>query len=178
VIRHLEAGSLRATGNTFDAALNGDGWFTIQTATGERYTRDGHFALDAEGTLVNASGQPVLGEGGTINVAPDETDFAIAPDGTVSTSAGEKGKLRIVNFDDPAAMQKEGDNLYLASAAPNPAQNFRVAQGYIEESNVQAVTEIANMVQVQRAYISTARQLESMAELKKQAIEQLGRVEA
>jgi flagellar basal-body rod protein FlgF len=178
VLRDYQAGELRMTGNPFDAALNGEGWFAVDTPNGERYTRDGHFTLDAQGTLVNASGHPVLGEAGRITIAPDETDFTIASDATVSTSGGEKGRLRVVTFENQDAFSKEGFNLYVSAAEPVPADRFRIAQGYLEDSNVQAVTETAHMIEVMRAYIATAKQLERLADLKLQAINKLGTLQA
>jgi flagellar basal-body rod protein FlgF len=177
LIRNFDTGPLRSTGNPFDVALNGEGWFVLETENGERYSRNGHFTLDNEGTLVNASGQPVLSLDGTIVLSPDETDFTVAPDGTVTTSAGEKGRLRIVNFENESSFSKEGQNLFDASEQPTEALDFRVAQGFVEESNVVAVTETANMIEVMRAYVSTSKMLEQLADLKKQAIDELGQLQ-
>lgn len=176
--RNDQAGELRMTGNPFDMALNGEGWFVVDTPNGERFTRDGHFTLDAQGTLVDASGHPVLGEAGRITVSPDETDFTVAADGTVSASSGEKGRLRVATFENRDALSKEGFNLYVSNAAPLPADRFRIAQGYLEGSNVQAVKETATMIEVMRAYISNTRHLEQLADLKLEAINKLGTLQA
>ena len=92
VIRNFVAGDMRQTDNPLDVAISGSGWFAIETADGERYTRDGHFDINEEGTLVTAEGHPVLGESGTITFTPEETNIAIATDGTISTNAGGKGQ--------------------------------------------------------------------------------------
>ncbi len=178
VIRHFETGSLRATGNPLDVALNGEGWFVVQTDAGDRYTRDGHFTLDPQGNVVNSAGQMILGEAGPFALAPGETDFTVAADGTVSTSAGEKGRLRVVAFENQALLEKEGQNFMTTDEPPIAAEDYTVAQGYLEDSNVQPVREIAEMIDVMRAYVSTSRQLEKLADLKDQAIEQLSRIEA
>lgn len=178
VIRSFVEGPLNQTGNPLDVAITGSGWFAIQTPAGERYTRDGHFTLDNEGTLVTAEGYPVLGDGGPITFSPEETNFAVATDGTVSSSDGEKGKLKIVNFEDLRQLQKEGSNLYSTTAPGQIMENPRVAQGFIENSNVVAVSEMARMIEVTRSYTSTARQIERLADLKKQAVKDLADLRA
>jgi len=178
VVRNFVEGPLNATGNPLDVAISGSGWFAIQTPAGERYTRDGHFTLNNEGNLVTAEGHQVLGDGGPINFGPEEADFVVAGDGTVSSSDGEKGKLKIVNFDDLRQLQKEGGNLYSSTAAGQTMENPRVAQGYVENSNVVAVSEMARMIEVTRSYISTARSIERLADLKKQAVNDLADLRA
>ena len=121
----------------------------------------------------------MLGDGGPINFGPEETDFVVAGDGTVSSSDGEKGKLKIVNFDDLRQLQKDGGNLYSSTAAwPDHGESARVAQGYVESSNVVAVSEMARMIEVTRSYISTARSIERLADLKKQAVNDLADLRA
>lgn len=173
VLRSFVAGDMKQTDNPLDVAISGSGWFAIETAAGERYTRDGHFDINEDGTLVTAEGNPILGESGTITFTPEETNIAIASDGTISSNLGEKGKLRVVSFEDERVLLKEGSNLYSAPAPGVDVATPRVAQGFIENSNVNAVSEMARMIEVSRSYISTARALEKLADLKKQAIKDL-----
>jgi flagellar basal-body rod protein FlgF len=173
VIRNFVAGQMKQTGNPLDVAINGSGWFAIEAPSGELYTRDGHFTLNEEGTMVTAEGHPVLGESGTISFSPEETGIAIATDGTISSSAGEKGKLRVVEFEDEAQLLKEGSNMFSAPAPGLDIETPRVAQGFIENSNVNAVSEMARMIEVSRSYVSTARALDKLADLKSQAINDL-----
>ena len=84
VVRDLNEGRLEPTGAPFDLAINGKGYFVAQTANGERYTRNGHFMLDADGQIVTGDGYPVAGDGGAITITPDDGDIHIAADGTVS----------------------------------------------------------------------------------------------
>lgn len=177
LIRNYVAGQMKQTGNPLDVAINGTGWFSIETPAGERYSRDGHFTLNEEGTLVTAEGNPVLGQSGTMVFGVEETGIAIASDGTVSSSAGEKGKLKIVSFDNEALLQKQGSNLYSSPEAGLEIEVPRVAQGFIENSNVNAVSEMAKMIEVTRSYMSTARALEQLAELKTQAINDLADIQ-
>jgi len=177
LIRSYVAGQMKQTDNPLDVAINGAGWFSIETPAGEQYSRDGHFTLNEEGTLVTAEGHPVLGQSGTIVFGAEETRIAIASDGTVSSTAGEKGKLKIVSFDNEALLQKEGSNLFSSSQPGFEIEVPRVAQGFIENSNVNAVSEMAKMIEVTRSYMSTARALEQLAELKTQAINDLADIQ-
>lgn len=172
-VHDMAGGAIVQTGNEFDVALNGEGFFAVQTPAGERYTRAGAFQLSAGGTLVDASGNPVLGQGGPIQFGPEETGILIASDGTVSSSAGAKGRLRLVEFDNVQATTREGNNLW-AGGTPVAATNTRVMQGSIEKSNVSGVSEMAEMIRVTRAYESAANLAQKQDELRRSAIQRLG----
>ena len=102
-------GAIEHTGNPLDIAIQGDGYFVVQTPEGERYTRNGRLQLDNTGQLVNQLGQPVLADGGAPMVfAPEDTEIVVSKDGTVSTNNGELGKLRIVNFDNEQVLDRRG----------------------------------------------------------------------
>ncbi|WIY54498.1 flagellar basal-body rod protein FlgF [Devosia sp. YIM 151766] len=172
-IHDLSGGTVLQTGNDLDVSLNGDGFFAIQTAAGERWTRAGSFQINNDGTLVDLSGNPVLGLGGPIQFGPDETGIAIAADGTISSSAGPKGQLRIVEFANPQALAREGDNLFFGGI-PAPNANTRVMQGHVERSNVSGVAEMAELIRVTRAYESIASLTQKQDELRRSAIQRLG----
>jgi flagellar basal-body rod protein FlgF len=176
ILRDLSQGNITATGAPFDLAINGKGYFVIQTPQGERYTRDGHFSLDQNGQIVNSGGQPLLGDGGAITVTPDDGDIQFGPDGTLSGKTGQLAKLRIVDFANPRLLRKEGANLYAAPPGlpPVAATEAQVAQGMLESSNVAPVIEISHMIEVMRAYEATASLSRSQEELLRQAIERLG----
>ena len=169
----LSAGAVLQTGNALDLALNGEGFFAVQTAGGERYTRAGAFQLDNTGTLVDLSGNPVLGEGGPIRFSGEETGIAIAADGTVSSSAGAKGKLRLVEFANPQALRREGANLFSGTGA-TPATTTGVMQGFVERSNVSGVSEMAEMIRVNRAYETVANLSRQQDDMRREAIQRLG----
>lgn len=172
-IHDLTTGSMVQTGNDFDVALNGDGFFAVQTAGGERYTRAGSFLLDNSGTLVDQSGNPVLGEGGPIKFGSEETGITIARDGAISSSAGAKGKLRVVEFANPQALKREGANLF-SGGTPIAATKTQAMQGFIERSNVSGVTEMAEMIRITRAYESVANLSQQQDDLRRNAIQRLG----
>ncbi len=168
-------GGMNATGNALDLAIDGDGWFAVETPDGERYTRNGAFTLDGEGRLATVDGHPVLGDGGPITFAAEESGIEIARDGTVSSSAGIKGRLRIVAFADENLLRREGDTLF-SGEDPQPSEGLRVAQGALESSNVRSVVEMTRMIEVTRAYTSLAKTLADSHEMRNDAISRLGRL--
>ncbi len=172
-IHDMSGGTILQTGNDLDVALNGDGFFAVQTAGGERWTRAGSFQLSNNGTLVDLSGNPVLGLGGPIQFGPDEVGIAIASDGTISSSAGVKGQLRIVEFANPQALTREGENLF-AGGTPAINTGTGVMQGHVERSNVSGVSEMAELIRVTRAYESIASLTQKQDELRRTAIQRLG----
>jgi flagellar basal-body rod protein FlgF len=177
VVRDMTAGSLEQTGGSLDVAVDGNGMLVVNTAAGERYTRDGHLKLNEQGKLVTADGDAVLSDGGEIVIPPGETEIKIARDGTISTRQGPAGKLRVVSFP-PGALSKEGKNLYSANIAPVPAANARVMQGMIERSNVEPVVEITKMIEVQRAYQHSTETLNATDDIIRRAVQRLGDVKA
>lgn len=178
VTRDLSEGQLQRTNAPYDLAINGKGYFEIQTANGPRYTRNGHFALDAEGRLVTAGGNPVMGDGGEITITPDDGDIHIAADGTVSGKLGQLGKLKVVSFADESALTKEGAGLYATTQTAQSVDLPNIEQGTIETSNVQPVVEISQMLDVLRAYQATANLTQTQEDLMRQAIDKLGSVQS
>jgi len=177
VVRDLSEGRMETTRAPFDLAINGKGYFAVQTAAGERYTRNGHLALNADGELVTDTGDPILGDGGPITITVDDGDVHIAADGTVSGAKGQIGKLRVVDFANERALQKEGASLYATDESPTAAANTKIVQGMLESSNVEPVIEISHMIEVMRAYQATATLSQSEEDLKRQAIDKLGTVQ-
>lgn len=177
LFRDFIEGPLQTTNAPLDLAINGEGWFVLQGENGDLYTRNGHFKLNNEGIIVAANGDPVLTEDGPIQLAPGEIDFTVATDGTVTTSEGEKGTLRLVRFENEDRLQKQDAAVYSApdDQIPEPTTDYRIAQGMLEGSNVNAVREITQMIQVTRAYTSTAQLLDNTNTLRRSAIETLGR---
>jgi len=184
--RDFSQGPIQSTGNPLDVAINGSGYLAVQTANGERYTRDGNLHMSNTGQLVTASGDPVLGTGGPIVFQPTDHDITVSPDGTVTVVEGAnradsiRGKLRLVNFADPQAAQKQGNNLYAAAAGavPQPDTKSTIQQGSIEKSNVNAVGEMSRMVEVMRTYQQIATLVQTQSDLRKSAIEKLADVPA
>lgn len=145
-------GTLEDTGRSTDLALNGDGFFVVETPQGERYTRSGNFNVDSQGYLVNADGYYVLGQNGRIRTGG--TDFSVAADGTVSGANATPDRIRMVTLDDKTALRKQGNNLYYiyGNATPTDAANCEVRQGAQEVSNVSAADSMVDMLTIYRKY--------------------------
>jgi flagellar basal-body rod protein FlgF len=167
-------GTLERTGNPLDAAIAGDAWFVVQTPQGERYTRNGAMMLNAQGQLVNSDGHPLIGEQGVFAFGSEETNLAIAPDGTVSSSNGSRGRLRLVRFPNQQVLQNAGANLFTTNVLPEVATDARVQAGFVERSNVRPVVEISRMLEVTRQYQSVAGLIGRADETRRTAIQRLG----
>ncbi|MBU4436567.1 MAG: flagellar basal-body rod protein FlgF [Alphaproteobacteria bacterium] len=179
VTRDFTQGAMTKTGGDFDVAIEGKGFFKIQTAGGERYTRDGRFTTNPEGKLVTQLGAPVLDEGGSeILIDPKQGPVTIGTDGIVSQGALSVGKIGVVRPDDLSSLSKDGDNLYrnTSNTTLQPAPDAVVHQGMLEASNVQSVVQITKLIEVQRAYESMAKMMDNTAELTRSAVERLGKV--
>ena len=176
-VPYMAPGAIVQTGNLLDLALNGDGFFVVDTPNGERWTRSGAFQIDGDGTLVDLAGNPVLSDGGPVGFEPGETEFTIADNGAILTPTGSKGQLRLVEFDDPNVLAREGDNLF-SGGEPQPATETRVIQGAVERSNVSGVTEMAEMIRVSRAYQTLAGIMQRQDDLRRSAIQRLGDMSA
>jgi flagellar basal-body rod protein FlgF len=172
--RNFNEGSIEQSGGELDVALSGEGWLVVQTQQGERYTRNGQLKLNSEGQLVTNAGNPVLGEGGPISFAPNESGIEIATDGTISTTAGIKDRLQVVQFDNPHSLKKHGYTLFKTDEAPQPAEDVRILQGMIEKSNVNPIMEMTRMVETVRAYTAVTSSIDSAHRLRRTAIERLG----
>lgn len=181
----MSQGALQQTGNPLDVAISGAGFLTVQTAAGERYTRDGNLQISNTGQLVTNSGDVVLGTGGAIVFQPTDHDIAISQDGTVTVQEGAshtdsiRGKLRVVSFANPQSLVKQGGNLYTANGgAAQQDTKSTVQQGFVEKSNINSVVEMSRMIEINRTYTNIANMLAAEHDLHKSAIEKLADVPA
>jgi len=168
-----EQGSLMRTENPFDMAMEGNGFFTVMTERGERYTRNGAFTLNKDGILVTHNGLPVLGQNGIIKLQKNNfminergeilvnSALSLNPDDMIGLTQNNWeqpvviDKLKIVDFENIRELKKEGESLYHEtqySGPALPAEEYKVIQGFLEKSNVNAVREMVDMIEVQRSY--------------------------
>jgi flagellar basal-body rod protein FlgF len=184
--RDMTQGAFQQTSNPLDVAINGAGFLAVQTANGERYTRDGNFQLNNVGQLVTQSGDAVIGTAGPIVFQPTDHDITISADGTVTVLEGTsrndsiRGKLRVVSFADAQKLLKQGNNLFSVPNGTTPAQDTKstVQQGFVEKSNIHSVVEMSRMMEVNRTYSNIATMLSQQSDLHKSAIEKLADVPA
>ena len=150
----------------------------MQTEEGERYTRAGAFRTDAQGRLALGNGALLLADGGQpITVPPGETQFEIDRRGVITGKDGVVGRIRVVRFDDEQALRRTGNMLLETEAEPRPVdRRTEVAQGMIEKSNVQSVSEITQMIELTRRYQSASRMIDQEHERARRAIDKLSRV--
>jgi flagellar basal-body rod protein FlgF len=171
-------GNLETTGNQLDMAINGPGYFTIETPGGPRYTRDGHFELDSQGRIVTREGLSLLGRGGQpLSVPQGASKIEVSLTGRITSDKGDVGEIAVVKFDNDMALRKAGGNLYETDATPQAIDNAtRVQQNMVEASNVQPILEISAMIEVQRRYQASQKMLEAEHERARTAIQKLTRV--
>lgn len=146
----LSQGNLEHTGNDLDFAIQGSGFFSVKTASGEAYTRDGNFHVSPQGLLVTAAGDAVMGDsGGPIQIVG--APVSVSPDGTISVNGALAGKLKVVDFAPGTSLEALGQTYYTAPAnSATPAKNSAIQQGSLESSNVNPVTSAVQLVTVQR----------------------------
>ena len=178
VARDYTQGPLTQTGAPFDVAIDGKGFFTVSTAAGPRYTRDGRFKLDPTGRLVTQDGDPVQGDGGDIVLDPKKGAVAIADNGDISQAGQAVGKLSVVTFASLAALSKDGANQYRndSNLTADPSPSASLKQGMLEGSNVQPVTQITRLIEINRAYDAIASMMASTGQLATTAVQRLGAV--
>lgn len=174
VIDLTQAG-LSQTGATFDLAIQGDGFFQIQTPNGPQLTRAGSFTPDAAGALVTADGYGLLDEGGAPVVVPaGASQVAVSTDGTISADGQALGRIGLWEAIDPLTLLHQAGTLFSADAI-QPVENTTILQGFLEDSNVNPVSEIARMIQVQRSYEMGQSFLDQEDRRMRGVIETLGR---
>lgn len=186
--RHdMGQGAIQQTGSPLDVAIDGEGFLVVETPGGERYTRNGALQLNNAGELVTSAGNRVLGESGPITLQTTDRDIVIHPDGTIKVREGitpssdaTRGKLRLVTFDNPQLLQKDGSSTFAApgNMPAQPAQKMRIMQGAIEKSNVSSVIEMTRMIEVTRHYTDVANIVQQQSDLRRNAIQQLAEVPA
>jgi flagellar basal-body rod protein FlgF len=149
----LTQGALTQTAGTLDFAIEGEGFFMIQTPSGERLTRAGNFALSAEGDLVTNDGFRVLDAGGApVFIPPDASDVGVSADGTVSANGRPLSQIGLVRPTDPIDLIREDGVMFRTTGEVEPVPDGRILQGFLEGANVDPVGQIARMIEVQRAY--------------------------
>ncbi|MFP4016861.1 MAG: flagellar basal-body rod protein FlgF [Halanaerobiales bacterium] len=171
-----QQGPLQATGNQLDLALEGSGFFVIDTPEGERYTRDGNFTINEEGLIVTQQGYPVLGEDGPLQTILDQ-DINIDTNGQVHLGDIAGDSFQILDFEDPQLLEKTGDNLYRANEDVEEIDaDFQIRQGYLENSNVNIVQEMVNMIQVNRHYEANQKVITTNDNILEQAVNSIARL--
>ncbi len=175
-------GAFRSTGNTYDMAIEGNGFFNISTmdASGNetvKYTRDGSFSVTNEGKLVDMNGNYVLGEAGMITIPTEAVNVAIDTDGSIYADGTFIDKVRISDFEDYDYLLKQGNTMYLPiEGATEKQTSANLLQGYTEQSNVNVVSEMVDMIAVTRAYEANQKVIQSIDGTLDLAVTSVGKV--
>ncbi len=168
-------GMMRTTGNALDLAIDGSGYFAVETPAGVRYTKNGTFTKNAQGRIVTQDGYPVMGTAGPITVGNGTGNLTVSPDGRVMLDGVEAGQLSIVEFANEKQLLKEGDSLYNANGVQAAPSASRVEQGMLEQSNVNVVAEMVNLITGYRAYEVNAKTVQAHDQLLDKAVNEVGR---
>ena len=169
-------GALKKTDNSLDVALEGDGFFVLNTPEGRRYTRDGAFSINAQGALVSKDGFQVMGVGGAALAVGSER-VEIGKDGTIANRNGQVGRLLRVGLP-VAALERAGGNLYKAPGDQEiPLEGARggFLQGFLEQSNANVIRGMSQMIEANRAFESYMQMIKALDGLDGQAV-QIGRL--
>lgn len=175
-------GSFKSTGNTYDLAIEGNGFFSISftNKNGEqsiKYTRDGEFTIDSEGTLRTKDGDFVQGEGGDISIPTDATSVSITTTGEIYADGEYIDTISIVDFEDYNYLKKYGENMYeTVEGATQKDTQALVHQGYLETSNINVVSEMVEMITISRAYESNQKAVQTADGMMDKAVNEVGRV--
>lgn len=170
-----EQGPMVRTDNPLDMAIQGNGYFTLETPQGPRYTRAGSFQWDAKGRLTDSSGRLLQGASGPIQRSPEGGPVIIGADGKITMGSNEIGKLTIVGFSKEARLHKVGQGVYEAVGGEPKAAAGQVVQGFLESSSVNSVHEMAEMINTLRLFEANQRSLRYQDEALGRAIQDLGR---
>lgn len=179
---NVSQGALLQTDNPLDVAISGEGWFGFETTGGgSAYGRFGQLVVDVDGQMTSNGGRPILDTNGAPIILPNTAGqgISIAADGTITDDEGTiLGQLGVFEVANPAALSPIGRGLFADPSGAvgfQPAENSKVAQGYIEASNVEPVLEMVRLIDIQRAYESSVKLMDEEHSLTKQAIQRLGR---
>jgi flagellar basal-body rod protein FlgF len=171
-------GSVQQTGNPYDVAIQGEGFFVVKTPDGkESYTRNGSFTRSAQGFLVTQTGDQLLGENNTpINIPQSSSQLQIDKAGTILVDGQRIDRLKLVTFDKLNAMQSLGEHHFNTTQAPKPATAATMIQGAVERPNVNIVSEMLHNMTGMRIYETLQKAVQVQSETLKKAVTEVGRV--
>lgn len=182
--RDTTNGPMKTTGGALDVAIQGPGFFVVETGKGERFTRAGNFTIGSDGTLMTVGGHPVLGNGGQrIEFQDTDREIMIGENGVISAKNPQggieaRGELALVEFDDPQELLREGSQYFTSQQQPEVAARSRVLQGVIENSNVSPIEELVKVTRLSRSTSSSAKFIEVMYDLERKTANAYARRES
>lgn len=175
-------GSLRETSNTYDLAISGEGFFQVRIPSADgnspvKYTRDGNFNMNKDGYIVDINGNHLQGANGDLQVDPTASEVAITREGFVQVDGKVVDRIALADFEDYDYLKKFGENMYETVDGATPkAASALIEQGYLEQSNVNVVSEMVDMITITRAYEANQKIIRSVDTMLDKASNQIGRV--
>jgi flagellar basal-body rod protein FlgG len=175
-------GSLRQTSNTYDLAIEGKGFFALSVTdkagnASTQYTRNGSFTMTKDGYIVDEDGNHLMGEGGEVQIPTDSATVVVDTTGGITADGVYVDTLQIVDFEDYDYLTKQGDTRYLAlEGAVETNSSSQVRQGFTEQSNVNVVSEMVEMITITRAYEANQKIIQSIDTTLELAANSVGRV--
>lgn len=173
----FSSGPIKQTGNTLDVAIEGDGFFVVNTPQGPAYTRQGNFHISSTGRLVTVDNLEVQGKGGPITIRGGKVD--IDSQGGITVDGTNVGALDLVDFPKPYALQKLGNSLYKPASAmttQQPTATARVSQGFLEDSNVSVVMEMAQLIETNRYFETCQKVIQNYDNMASKAANDVGKL--
>jgi flagellar basal-body rod protein FlgF len=181
--RDMGGGPITNTGNPLDLAIEGDGYFQVQLPNGTTgFTRAGTFKLSTDGTIITQSGLPVIGDGGTVTIPNTVSEINVSGDGYVTArvdngaALAQLGKIVVMKFDDNQKLQPIGNGVFTTTQQPQPAVDSVIREGAIEQSNVEPVIEITDMIRIMRSYEQASTMISNENQRQTDAITRLGKI--
>lgn len=175
-------GTMEFTGNSLDVCIGGENaFFRVDTPRGQFLTRNGHFLLSSDGTIMTADGFPLQGEGGNLVVPPGTRNIVITGDGQVAADNALIGRIQLVSVDNPQNLENAGNNLYKERDGANAGEGnayeagCRVEQGFVEKANVEVVNEMVNMIELNRQFEAYQKVIQTADTIDRAANEKLGK---
>jgi flagellar basal-body rod protein FlgF len=175
--RDFSQGSMHETGNETDFALDGPGFFKVQTPQGVRYTRDGTFRLTKDRELATQAGYLVLGKSGPITLDANDQNYYVDQEGGVHMDKSLGDQIAVVDFNNPQALLQQGKNFYVAtkeSGLEKEALTTKVRQGEIEDSNCDPTAEMVQLVNIQRNFEAYLKVLDTFVSKDRKVIDEIG----
>jgi len=173
-VRDRSMGKLFDTTNPLDLAIQGRGYFAVETPFGTRYTRNGHFQLNELRQITTSDGNAILSDNERpITLRPGDKEITISRSGEISSESGRIGKIQLHQFANEEALVRMANGLYLSPIPPEPAKTAEVLQGKLEQSNVEPISEVTKMINLARAYESASRLVQGEHDRQRRAIQVL-----
>ena len=174
--RNTEQGPLESTGNPFDLAIQGKGYFAVQTPQGERYTRAGNFSINSNGDLTTMDGYQVLDNTGQpINFQPNDNKITVYANGKIEVDGNDRGTVGVYGFTNENSMKYVSGNLFSSTETPTPIEDTKITQGMLEQSNVQPILEITKLINTQRNFTNGAQFISDMYDMQDNALKTIGK---